>query len=376
MCAKALSGGQNFCGNCGDRLATPTVEILSGEIAALKEEVAKLTEASKGSEQKYLELETAELVVSRVMGWSTRFLYFGGIPAAVILLGLSVWLGRTVNSAKDVVDAGRDQAAKVLNQAKQEAKDANDQASSALATSKQVNTEINATRNNLTSLASRVQDASGQVGSLTKSVAEQQSRVQAVRASTDEQTKAVNILTQQVQHLSNTKIEQQINNLHPEYGAHYVISQGGERLSKDKKNAGQTYVVIDLYNENAADPKISQSAFTAGIQALQSNGFHPMLGQLSLAAGSGSTTVMFGGFNTSMCVVLHLSGSPSSQGAPCIVYFDENLRSRALEAQRLLLPTEGIPDDSIKFIPVASLPPLMKEIVERSGVDMGIILGP
>jgi hypothetical protein len=86
--------------------------------------------------------------------------------------------------------------------------------------------------------------------------------------------------------------------------------------------------------------------------------------------------MMLGAFNTSMCVTIQVTTVTAGQGAPCIVYFKESDRPKALEAQLLLADTERIPDDRVKFMAPASLPPTLKEIVELFDLDMAIIIGP
>jgi hypothetical protein len=66
----------------------------------------------------------------------------------------------------------------------------------------------------------------------------------------------------------------------------------------------------------------------------------------------------------------------ASMGAPCIVYFRETMRAKALEARQLLDSTEHISDDRVRFVSTKTLKDDLRELVEKSDVDMAIVLGP
>jgi hypothetical protein len=63
-------------------------------------------------------------------------------------------------------------------------------------------------------------------------------------------------------------------------------------------------------------------------------------------------------------------------GVPCVVYFRDGIRAKALEARDLLSGVEKIPDDRVGILPISKLLPAQKELVEKSGLDIVIVLGP
>ena len=376
LCLEALSNGQNFCSHCGDRTQSVTVESLQLQIVSLNGQIAKLIEAREGAEQRFLEIDTTEKIVTRVMTWAKVFGFFVGIPLLITLTVLGILAGKSYENFSDIVRGATSSVNVVLDRARADARSAEQQASSALATSKTVNQDIKGTQEHLTSLSASVKRSSIRVGQLDSNLADQKSKVDALNAATTAQNKAIRLLSRNVQELDKSRIEQDINSTHPEFGSHSVKSASGEILSTRTKPANAIYVAIDVFSRDSVKPNFKSSQIAIGLTALQEHGFHTFFGQVALFASAGSTSVPLAAFNSSTCQKAGLKSDPANQSVPCIVYFRESTRAKAIEARQLLDSTEHIPDDKVRLVPVTSLNEGLRELVEKSGLDMAIVLGP
>src|SRR5450755_960207 len=92
-CSASVSDDQEFCGKCGHRVRE-TVAALSERLTIVEKHFASRPD---GKEQKYLELETVENVMNRVKSWTTLFLYFAGVPLAIVVIAFAVIFGKGIN---------------------------------------------------------------------------------------------------------------------------------------------------------------------------------------------------------------------------------------------------------------------------------------
>ena len=69
------------------------------------------------------------------------------------------------------------------------------------------------------------------------------------------------------------------------------------------------------------------------------------------------------------------SGGTELKNPPCILYFDQTVRSSAFEIRNLVKGAQNIPDERIKYISPAKLPDLFRELINVSGIDIVVVLG-
>lgn len=377
QCADALAKGRKFCNNCGTATGTLSVEALNKQVVDLTAQVSELLAERNSSEQKFLEVDTAQNVVDRLMGWAKLFGFFVGIPIALVLIGLSIWAGKSIKDFHDLASAGQASVNATLEKAKLDAKTAEAQAAAAVTVAQDVNKNIKDTHDRLTTLTQTVQQSSEKVGQLNTGVSQQEIKLKTLSDQTTAQGRVVQNLGQQVQAYNKTKIEQDIGQLHPEFGTRFVGSQGGEVITVTTKPANTTYAQLDVFNQNPYQPKLTQSGIASGVQNLQQHGFHIFIGQVSLQTKSGNTSTSLAAITVDMCHNLaKLTTSSSYTAAPCIMYFQENGKAKALEARQLLSGIEDIPEDRVRYIAPSALNPAMKELIDKSGLDMSIVLGP
>ena len=375
-CAESLASGDNFCRNCGDRTNAVTVASVSMEVSDLKTKLEVLTTAQIGKEQKYLDVETTEMVVERLKKWSTYFAWFAGVPVALLLITLSIFAGKTYTNFTDIVRDGKNEVATLLGQAKRDSGAAVSQAKGALVTSQEVNRQVQVADNDIKSVSAQVQDNTSKVNQLGKSIEDEQAAVKTLNGQIQSQQKSLLNISHQVESLNQSKIVQEINDQHPEFGVHVVESQAGEILSKSAKQPGTIYAQIDVVEKNPVKPHFTSAGIAEGLKALSNNHFKPFFGYVGLFAGSARSTAGLEVFNISSCQKVGLGTPDNYQGLPCIVYFYESDKANAFKARDLLSKIQRVPDDRVRYVPVFRLNDGLREIVESSGLDMAIVLGP
>jgi len=376
VCADALAKSEKFCSNCGSSTQPITVDSLNFQIAALTAQVAELTAARKGAEQRFLEVDTVEKVVSRVMTWTKAFAFFAGLPLLMVTALLAVLIGKSYMSLSDIVGVAKTSVSATLDKANHDAHEAELQASSALSTSKTVNQNIVATQERLASLSTAVANSSQNVGRIKESVAQQEAKVAGLAAATMQQGRAVDTLNQNVRALTKSRAEQDIGSVHPEFGAHKVTTPKGDVLSVATKPANSVYLAFDIYNANSFKPSFTESGLADALASLEAHGFRTFFGQVALFAVSGTSATGLESFNSSACQKFGFKADSNTQGTPCIVFFRENMRPKAMEAKQLLDSLEHLADERVRLVPIQSLNGALKELVETSGLDIAIVLGP
>ncbi len=146
QCATASAEGQKFCSNCGSATDALTVEALNKQIASLTTQMAELVAVRKRTEQTFLEVDTAEKVVNRLMSLAKLFGFFIGIPAGLILIGLGIWAGKSIKDFHDIASTAQSSVNEKLENARGDAKAAEAQATNALNIAKVVNQNIQGTK--------------------------------------------------------------------------------------------------------------------------------------------------------------------------------------------------------------------------------------
>lgn len=68
-------------------------------------------------------------------------------------------------------------------------------------------------------------------------------------------------------------------------------------------------------------------------------------------------------------------GNTGLNDPPCILYFDENLKAKALEIRDLVKTAQPISDERIKYVQRSSMPKLYQELADLSGIDVVVVLG-
>jgi hypothetical protein len=118
--------------------------------------------------------------------------------------------------------------------------------------------------------------------------------------------------------------------------------------------------------------KVNDTNIAAAVTALQSTGYTVFTGGIGLYVMAENTSS--GIEHTSS----HNCRSPIvalPMDAPCILYFRHGLEAVVEKTKQLLAPAQAIPDESISYVDLANTKQTMQELLEKSGLDIVIVLG-
>ena len=106
--------GKRFCGDCGSLLQDISIT------AVVEREAGRIVDA-RLKDQKLVEVEVTQAIVSRLSEWAKLFGFFVGIPVAILLIVLGFLGVRTYADFLSQVKTAREEALKPLQDTKKEA---------------------------------------------------------------------------------------------------------------------------------------------------------------------------------------------------------------------------------------------------------------
>jgi hypothetical protein len=87
-----------------------------------------------------------------------------------------------------------------------------------------------------------------------------------------------------------------------------------------------------------------------------------------LYATSGSTTQGVVQFAGDSCQLT------ASRNPPCILYFRQALKARAAEVRHLVRSAQVVPEERINYVDPMKLEDALQELLQKSGVDIVVVL--
>jgi uncharacterized coiled-coil protein SlyX len=365
-CGAAISEGQSFCGKCGYKVAGETLASLSERVAKLEDSRSKLTH------QNYLEIETAEKVMTRVRTWTTLILYFAGIPAAVAALALVVTFGKGTYDLHSIAAEAKGSVNEILIRARSVASETVATADDALKTSKQVRAEMSDVRRQVSELKTELDRRSSEVQELTGRLRDTQGRAATLADTVKSQSQQVARVSQQLKVAETQKNFASLREAYPGLFGEHVAGWRDGWIDPKAKAAGDIYVAFMLWESRSIPNKLDGVKVGEAMQSLQDHNYRVLLGPVSLFATSGRTSQGAGAsFDALSCdlkgIELH--------GPPCILYFNENLKMKASEVRSLVSPAQVVPEDKVKYVQPTGMEPLFQELLQKSRLDIVVVLG-
>src|SRR5438477_7508188 len=103
-CGASNLEDQRFCGKCGAAL-DPSIEIMKSLLDVLLPSKIQQIIREQYKDQKILELETTQSIVTRLSDWSKLFAFVVGIPIALVLVLLGFLGFRTYTDfSKQIIE--------------------------------------------------------------------------------------------------------------------------------------------------------------------------------------------------------------------------------------------------------------------------------
>lgn len=359
--------GQAFCGKCGHRLIAETIGSLSERLARIEQQFAA---SQNNISQENLELETAANAMDRVKKWTTLFLYFAGIPAAIGAVVLVLMFGKGTFDLHSIVTNAKTSVNGVLEQARTEASNAESTARGALDTSKQVDANIKATQQAVSTLKNQVDARSADVQRLSAQLDTSRQEVAALATKATVQEAQFAHMTEQVKAVQTAKGVADVQTIYPIFGKHIGKTATGDYVNPKEKPPGALYVALDLYLTHT--PNISDQKAGDAVAALRDHKYTVTVGPVYVEARTTNSAqnvgVMLDADSCSSWV------KPASR-PPCILYFRGSLKDSAIEIRNLVKIAQDVPDDRIFYLDPTKLNSDQRELLDLSAMDFLVVLG-
>jgi hypothetical protein len=119
--------------------------------------------------------------------------------------------------------------------------------------------------------------------------------------------------------------------------------------------------------------KVNDTSIAEAITSLQSTGYTVFTGGIQLNAMTANTSTGVAYTSPVACGDKDMAGLHG--GPPCILYFRRDVEAVAEKTKQMLTPAQEIPDERIRYVDPTNAPPAMQELLEKSGLDILVVLG-
>ena len=364
-CGALIPDDHRYCGLCGAVAEPPDPVSLGRRLERLEQLVQEQTQV-RAADQRYVDVETSEQIVTRLMKWAKLLAFFIGIPTAVIIIGVALYAGKGFKDLHDVAATARNTIAPVLEQARIDAEHAKSTALDASRTSAEVASAIRAAKASVSDLQRDLAAKSNEVNQLGTSISRAQSQIASLNSKVTEGNDQIAHLTQQVQAATTAKTVATIREAYPVFGQQIAAWREGS-IDPAQKRPNEIYVSLDLRLPPQSPPALKDEALAKALSLLNENRFRVFLGGVFLNATSGQASQNV--YAISNCGLAKISGYP------CVMYFRQGLAEKISRLKSLLSIVQNIPDDHIRFVSPTSLPPVAQELLQKSALDVLVILG-
>src|SRR5258708_30888724 len=154
-CSAEMPDDHLYCGGCGSKLSWDPLDEVMLRLNSLGTLVDKQMQLR---EQRFLDIDTTEKIVTRLMSWARLFALFIGIPLAAILVILVLYAGKGFKDLHDMAATARDSLRPLLEKVRSDAEPAKRRASDALRSSSEVSREVASTKQSVSELQRGIGD--------------------------------------------------------------------------------------------------------------------------------------------------------------------------------------------------------------------------
>jgi hypothetical protein len=355
--------GQLFCSKCGQSLSPDALASLGERLSAVESLLASNSKSSESKEQKYLELETSERIVARVMKWAKMFAYLVGIPVAVAIIVLGLFVGKGELDLRSFVNDAKKEASGILQEAKDDSSEAKRSASDALNTAQQVNHEIHDTKTKIGDLKTQVDVQLSEVQKLASQLTAEQNQLEA-------QSRTLQHTSQQMGAITTAKSLSDVRGTYPIFGKHIARAQTGAFLDPSLKTSGTKWLALDVQLSSVTAPVPGADELLAKAIASLTQ-YQVFLGAIYTYAQTERSAQAVGmGLDDNSCTYW----PKPSIAAPCILYFDPGLKADAAEVRDAFKDVQFVPNEHILYVDPRQLGQSQQELLKLSGIDFVVVL--
>jgi hypothetical protein len=357
QCGAEIPDGQVYCGQCGSKAEADKLLGIQRELEILQRRLGELSQA-KVTEQRFLEMDTTEKIVSRVQKWFKLFIFFVGIPLVLGLFFVGIFLQREVRSLHDLASTGLESLKKILEATRKDAES--------------VQTEVTSvakqTRQQLVDLKTEVGNRGTEVRQLNEEIQKSKAAMEGLAKALATQSKEIKAVAQQVKTVATEKNIQLARDAYPAALGERVAGSNRGTIDPSKKGSQDVYVSLTLSVASRQQSKLDAAKFGQIMTTLEERNYTVFQRGVYLHATSGTHTASLGPeINDRSCQLAKLS-------PPCILYFRETLQAKAHEVRDLVRTAQIVPDDRIKFVDPKQLESGLQELLQRSALDIVLVL--
>lgn len=353
-CQGTVPSESRFCGTCGQKVVPDVPEDIQHRIARL-EIIVQDGIKQVSAEQRYLDVDTTERIVSRLTKWAKWFGFCVFIPLALLIAAFGLYFGHDIKGVRDVAQTIDKSIKPAINKVNLEVSQANATADGALRSSKQVAQDIGNTKLNLNRLEASIKDSQSRLDALQASVKASHNQIQQLRHEAANAILAGNTAS--------------IGQVYPSFGQHAVRTTDGGYVDSKNKQPEDIYVDFSISLRSLTpDPKLQDRAahFMAALKNPPYHIFPP--GPVFLDAISNQTHQDIAEIDQNSCIyVAHLSGPP------CLLYFRTDKKDARAEIIKAARAVQPIADDHVLYVDPSKIDSLRRELLQRSGLDFVIV---
>jgi hypothetical protein len=366
-CSAESPDNQRFCGSCGAKTRPESLEEVQLRLACVEKLVDKQAQATT-TDQKFLDVDTTEKVATRLMNWAKLFAFFVGIPFALFLLIATLYVGKSFTSLNELAGNARESVKPVLNEARSTAENAERTASDALGISQEVSRSVESTKSKLSELQKDIGKGSEQVQQLAAHIREAQSAVSALRMKATEGSNEIKRLSQQIERVAVERSTALIRDGYPTvFGERVAWAADGPVIPKSKR-LGELFISFGIASGEKA-PSIGQEKIGQVMSSLKNRGHQVFVGYIGVQ-GRGEKRSQW----IHYIQAEDWCGIAAMKEPPCVLYFRTDLKEAASATAALLAPAQTIAADKVCYLDPSKAGAEVREVLERSGLDLAIVL--
>lgn len=361
-CGAEMPDDHRYCGGCGSKLSPDPLDEVMLRLNSLGTLVDKQMQLR---DQRFLDIDTTEKIVTRLMNWARLFAFFIGIPLAAILVSLALYAGKGFKELHDMAATARDSLRPLLEKVRSDAETAKRTASDALRSSSEVSREVASTKRSVSELQSGIGDRMRAMERTNEQIKQSQSEVAALGTKVKQGSTEIARMNRQLQDVSNEKNATSIRDVYPILGERVAGWRDGN-IDPAQKKANDVYVSIVVAIGSGVPSRLSEEKVGRIMTLLKDESYSVFLGGVSLYATSARTSQSI--FSIRDCSLAGVSDPP------CIIYFRPELKETAAKIRTLITQEQLVSDDRFRYVDPGKLTSLAQELLQKSGLDILVVL--
>jgi hypothetical protein len=347
--------GKDFCPNCGALLALAT----SGASidSYIRDRIAEQLDGSY-KDKRLVELETAEAVATRLVGWAKVFAFAVGIPVAVFLFILGLMGYNSIQDARKLTSEASEKIRPVVDDALKKAREAQTLSTDNLTRVTQLRESLKTTEATVQDQKLKVARETDQMNTQLSQATGMKNQLAGLAAQLQQRTDEAAKLRRTVRELSKRVEASEVAKVFPELGSRPVATVDGAVLGP--KPANQLRLDLQLSVLAERNTRLTADQINEVRLALQKEGMTVFLGYPGVTR------------NESTAMAMQPGGSEERSQ---VIYFKAEGATPAQQVKKVLERWVPVQDSMVIFADPAKLDQTTQEFLRLSGLDLMVVIG-